>query len=67
MSEKGTEVKEYVLAQDNDGHWYVVAADDLWRFEDLIEMGEDPMTYKIDVEQVGGAPTLVKFTGYRID
>jgi hypothetical protein len=52
--------KEYILTDDDDGHWYVVNTDDEKAFNERIANGED--LDDLDVEEVGGAPSLVKFT-----
>ena len=57
--------KEYVLTTDDDGHWYVVNSDDEKAFHERVEKGED--FDDLDVTPVGGAPSLVKFTSYRIE
>ncbi len=68
---------EHVLVQDEDSHWYVCPADkeseandyfeavgNYWRDakDDAAEPREPDWLY-----QIGGSPTRVKFTGYRIE
>lgn len=57
---------EYVLTNDDDGHWYVVNAKDVDAFHDQLSY-EDPEFDGLDVDEVGGAPSLVKFKLYRIE
>lgn len=57
--------KEYILTTDSDDHWYVVNTDDEEAFHERIENDED--FDDLDVEEVGGAPSLVKFKSYRIE
>lgn len=61
--------KRFVMVQDGDCHWYVIPADrqaDWSRWEDLDE--DDPASWEAPdwAERVGGAPSLVEFTGYAI-
>lgn len=58
--------KEYVLAQDDSCHWYVVAANDLEEFYRQNESEEFDFS-GLDVEEINGHPNKVKFTAYRID
>lgn len=57
---------EYVLTNDDDGHWYVVNAKDVDAFHDQLSY-EDPDFDGLGVDEVGGAPNLVKFKLYRIE
>lgn len=67
---------EHVLIQDDDGHWYVCPADKAdeacrvlaaitayWGGRDYD--GDPPGTPEY-LRPVGGSPSLVKFTGFRI-
>lgn len=58
--------KEYVLAQDDSCHWYVVADEDLEEFYRRNESEEVDFD-GLDVTELGGSPSQVKFTAYRID
>ncbi len=58
--------KEYVLAQDDSCHWYVVAAADLEEFYRRNESEECDFS-GLDIEAVGGSPSLVKFKFYRVE
>lgn len=71
---------EYVLIQDDDCHWYVCPADKERKAEAFFEASHaywEPGSNrlhqgKVPVQpdwllEIGGSPTLVKFTGYRID
>lgn len=66
--------EEHVLIQDDDGHWYVIpiakeaeaeryfaAVYTYWR-DGKGNLPTEPAWLKT----VGGAPSLVKFTGFRI-
>lgn len=67
---------EYILLQDDDCHWYVCPADKehevnryfeaVSKFWDDPEGKEEPKEPE-DLIRVGGSPSLVKFTGYRIE
>lgn len=59
----------YYLDEDNDGHWYVVPVElsEVWQKwlslpDDNPESWEPPD----GCEQVGGSPTLVRFSDYII-
>ena len=58
--------EEFILAQDNDGHWYVIPDD---KNEEFYRWVDDEGNWDIPeyAKEVGGAPSLVKFTGFRID
>ena len=71
------ETNEYVLVEDDDGHWYVCPAEreaefSAWEeavrayYDDEDEEGDGPPPEPDFLEKVGGAPSLVRFTGYRI-
>jgi hypothetical protein len=67
---------EHVLISDDDGHWYVCpadrqqeAADTLQAIGDYWSKGDysgDPPAMPAYLVEVGGAPSLVRFTGFRI-
>lgn len=66
--------KEYVVTSDEDGLWYVVAAEDFHKFDDLSADRESLEGYReslegsgLDFIVVGHDPSFVRFTGYRID
>jgi len=59
----------FYLTQDNDAHWYVVPSDKESEWADWLELDpddEDSWETPDWAEQVGGSPTLVKFTSYYI-
>lgn len=69
---------QYVLVRDDDGHWYVCPADKRREADAYFEaMGafwgphgdaDGPEPERPGwLEDVGGAPSLVRFTGYTID
>lgn len=70
-------IDEFVLIQDDDGHWYVCPAEKQGEASEAFEAID---TYWQDMEaegdapevppylvRVGGAPSLVRFTGYRFE
>lgn len=68
---------EYVLICDDDGHWYVCPADRLAEasayfaaaaayWQPGSEHAGDPPAEPDWLEAVGGSPSRVRFTGYRI-
>ena len=68
---------EYILITDNDGHWFVIPADkqdEWWSYLIAVDAAgnpsdDNPPDYPQEpewVEQVGGAPLLVRFTEYKI-
>ena len=57
---------EYILVEDDDGHCYVIPAENEDAFDKWVATNGDEMQ-PIWVEEVGGSPRLVKFTGYRIE
>lgn len=70
--------QEYVLVSDNDGHHYVVPADKQREADDYFaavsrywEPGSDhdgePPAEPEWLVAVGGAPSRVRFTGFRIE
>lgn len=70
-------MKEFILIQDDDSHWYVIPADKLQEamdyFSETAEFWEPgnskgmPPSAPKWLEQVGGSPSLVKFRKYRIE
>lgn len=71
-----TGTEEFVLIQDDDGHWFVCPAEreqEAYRMLEAISRywGEHQYDKVAPPEpdflkEVGGSPSLVKFTGYRI-
>lgn len=62
--------EEYILTQDNDAHWYVIPADREDDWVDFLDIDpDDEAAWDVPdwAEQIGGSPSLVKFSGYRID
>jgi hypothetical protein len=62
--------KEYILVQDNDSHWYVIPDQmelDWNKFCEISEDDERSWDVPNWAERVGGSPSLVKFTNYRIE
>jgi len=65
---------KYILIQDNDSHWYVIPSSketEWWEY--LRRVDEATENCNVDypnepkwVEPVGGAPSLVEFTEYKI-
>jgi len=58
----------HVLAEDDDGHWYVIPRSRLkdfynWLSSDEAEMGSQPDW----AEMVGGSPSLVSFVEFEIE
>lgn len=68
--------ESFVLVQDHDCHWYVVPAskqEEASRYFDAVDAywsdpsaDGDPPPEPGWLDQVGGAPSLVKFASYRI-
>lgn len=69
---------QYILKQDDDGHWFVIPADKenewseyieaVYRYWDDIPFDNVPPPTEPEwVEQVGGAPSRVKFSEYTIE
>ena len=61
---------EYILTQDNDGHWYVIPAEKEKDFSKWVSIdGDDERSWTLPdfADSVGGSPTLVKFKEYRIE
>lgn len=69
--------REFILTTDGDGHWYVIPADKhreasayfeavgkFW--EDLEAEGDEPPCPEW-IERIGGSPSQVRFTGYRVE
>lgn len=59
--------KEYILVRDNDCHWYVIPEQmelDFSKWVDSEESEDDDVP--VYAEIVGGSPSRVKFTKYRI-
>lgn len=62
--------EDYILTQDNDCHWYVIPYEKEEEWGDFLELDpddEDSWDVPDWAEQVGGSPSLVKFSEYRID
>lgn len=57
--------QEYMLIQDDDDHWYVIAVKDTAEFYKQLASG-DPDFDELDIEEVGGATSLVHFRQYTI-
>ena len=58
----------FILVRDEDGHWYVIPKDKHEAFYDWIGSSEYQDGIEPDyAKRVGGAPSLVRFTGYVID
>lgn len=70
----------FVLIEDDDGHWFVCPADKQTEAAKYFERLNEFYANYLDVPEgtrepalpvylvpVGGAPSLVRFTGYRID
>lgn len=75
----GESERRYVLISDDDGHWYVIPADKQGEagryFEAAGAYWSSPSAHGEEVDEperpgwlvdVGGAPSLVEFTGYTI-
>lgn len=68
--------RQFVLIQDEDCHWYVCPADkeeeaseyfeEVSQYWDTPRKSGDPPVMPDYLDRVGGAPSLVKFTGYTI-
>lgn len=59
---------DFILVRDNDGHWYVIpdSKSSEWRYAVLAaESGNGELPAW--ATQVGGHPSLVKFSGWHID
>ena len=55
----------YVMAQDDDGHWYVIPEDKQAQFSAwVLTNGDEPQPDW--ALRVGGAPSLVRFRNYDI-
>lgn len=62
---------EYVIAKDNEGHWYIVALEDLPEFRkqcDLASNDSDEFDdfQGLDIERINGSPTQVVFINHRV-
>ncbi len=62
---------EYVIAKDNEGHWYIVALEDLEAFRrqcDLASIDSDEFNDfdGLDIERINGSPSQVVFTQHRV-
>lgn len=68
---------KFILTTDGDGHWYVIPADKQQEFAGIVEAigkyweadsryTEAPPEIPDYAKAVGGAPSLVEFTGYTI-
>lgn len=62
---------EYVIDCDNEGHWYIVALEDLKAFQqqcDLASSDSDEFNDfdGLDVERINGSPSNVVFTQHRV-
>jgi len=58
--------ERHVLAEDDDGHWYVIPRSRLKDFYNWLssdESGSEPDWAK----RVGGSPSLVSFVGFEIE
>jgi hypothetical protein len=63
-------MEEFILSQDEDCHWYVIPADreeDWSIFRDLDPDDEKSWDVPAWAKPVGGSPSLVKFSNFRID
>lgn len=63
------EYEGYFLSSDNDGHWYVIPIDKEEEWSEFMDLDEDDIA-SWDVPEwadaIGGAPSLVRFTDYKI-
>jgi hypothetical protein len=67
----------YELFQDNDGHWFVIPSgkceetekyfERLYKYMDEMPDDEDEPEEPEWLEEVGGSPSLVKFSNYVIE
>jgi len=62
-----TEEIRYILTEDNDGHYYVIPSDMHNTWWDLLESGNEFVEDLEWVDRIGGAPSLVTFSEYRIE
>jgi hypothetical protein len=61
--------ERYFLDSDNDGHWYVIPESKQQEWDDWLDLPDDDpkaWTPPEGVSEVGGSPSLVKFTGFEI-
>lgn len=62
--------EEYMLQQDNDGHWYVIPSNKEEEFCEWLDGNPDDEEYWTEPDfavALGGSYTMVKFKSYRID
>ena len=60
----------YTLAVDNDSHWYVIPVDKSDEWNDFVNLDpDDEESWDVPewAEAIGGHPSLVTFTKYRIN
>jgi hypothetical protein len=60
------EAKRFILTSDDDGHWYVIPADKQKEFDTAIENFDEVGSLPDWAKEVGGSPSRVTFTGYKI-
>jgi hypothetical protein len=65
------QMTEYVIDSDNEGHWYIVALEDLEAFRTQCDLASDDSEEfddfdGLDIESVNGSPSQVVFTHHRV-
>lgn len=62
---------EYVISRDNEGHWYIVALEDIEAFRRQCDLASaDSEEFNdfdgLDIERTNGSPSQVVFTWHRV-
>jgi|JI10StandDraft_1071094.scaffolds.fasta_scaffold186558_5 hypothetical protein len=62
---------EYVIDRDNEGHWYIVALEDLEAFREQCDLASDDSDEfndfdGLDIDRINGSPSHVVFTQHRV-
>lgn len=65
-------VIEYCITSDNEGHWYIVAVEDLPKFRLQCDLAsEDSEDFDdfdgLDIQCINGSPSNVIFTQHRVE
>ena len=61
--------ERYLMTTDNDSHWYIIPYAKRGEWQKWLDLDQDdPTAWETPdfAEEIGGSPTLVTFTGYKI-